>query len=244
MFLIIFCSITLVLNIANASEQKVEDKLNGRDELEAQFVRKNGRIISVWRPEFHNEKENSKHSWYKDAITNPYSFFARDLNESLADFERVAKDFNSCVAKTKWPESNECLKIVDICFGDHDRRNSCLVDPGAHFKLNPLCQGTTFKSCMLRFEKEFNLYTQCFNLKRHIHFAFYPFGPNAEREDFVGIRVDATIDEDDKYYWMSCDFSLYKGKLSIIDIGQGLAWDSLPERPFPRTNFKSKSGFN
>ena len=75
------------------------------------------------------------------------------LNESLAVFERIAKDFNSCVAKTKWPESNECLKIVDFCFGDHDLQNS------VYFKLNPLCQGTIFKSCMLRFEKEFNLYT-------------------------------------------------------------------------------------
>ncbi len=241
MFLIIFCSITLVLNIANAKEQKVVDKLNGEDKLVAQFVRKEGRIISVWRPEFYNEKENSIHPWYKEAITNPYSFFAHDLSESLSDFERIAKDFNSCISNTKWPERTECLKIVDLCFGEHDLRNSCTVDLSDRYKLNPHCKGT-FKNCITRFEKEFNLYAQCFNLKRHIHFAFYPFGPSAEREDFVGIRVDATVDNLDKYSSLSCDFSLYKGKLSVINIGQGLGWDSIPERPFPRNNFKSKSG--
>lgn len=223
---------------AYAAEMKIESLFNGKKELEAQYVQKEERNIAVWRPVFYDEKANSKYPWYKDAVSSPYKFFANDLKESLKKYENITNEFNLCVAKKEWPEKTECLSIVDFCFG---LDNSCDFYISSYLD-DSNCSGTSRK-CIKTSERAFNLYAECLSLKRHISFSFYPFGPKAEKEDFVGIRIGPPISKKDKYSKLSCDLGLYKGKLSVIDINEGRDWEFPPSRPFPRSNFKSKSGF-
>lgn len=210
----------------------VENILDGRKQLEAQFKRDEGRLILVWKPEIENPKEAAKYKWFQDATKEPYKFFAKDLDNAFREFEKIAADFNKCIEKKPWPQKSDCLRVVDYCFGKESAL-TCEINLHSFLELGSNCGSVNFKKCLKSREVLFDLYSQCFNLKKHIGFAFYPYGVAGERREYIGIRVDGSIDDLDKYRALTCDFSLINNKLTVIGIQSRLAWDYKPEHPYP-----------
>lgn len=213
-------------------KSEVQSIFNSRKEIEAQYVNKGGRVILVWKPEIENEKEAAKFNWFQDATKTPYIFFAKDLDRALRDFEKIAMEFNTCTNKKRWPQKADCLGVVDYCFGKENAL-TCEVNLHSFLELGSNCGSVNFKKCLKSNNVLFDLYSQCLNLKKHIGFAFYPYGASGDRKEYIGIRTDGSIDSQDKYRALTCDFSLINNKLTIIGLQSRLGWDYKPEHPYP-----------
>src|SRR5690606_33133260 len=133
----------------------------------AEIINIDKRDIRVYSPELDKKMLDIKPrpKTIEEAIKQPGKFFREDVKEAINNFNNFASTFRSCVSEKKWPQKNECLKTLDICFGIESLSSLCDWEQHDVFSnCAPQYAGRQgLVQCLNTNEKAFNLMSKCFD---------------------------------------------------------------------------------
>ena len=221
----LFCLLILISATAAASDLKFSHRLTTGARGNVGDALKDGkRLIYVWPPgegaDYDEEPPKNESQELREARLEPYNTFKDKAHDMYGKFTALEDSFNACAEKKKWPESKECLKLFQYCFGKE--QSGC--DAGRDNNRSKRCGVMKLGECLEKSEAQFHFLKNCFSKDNDLGFSFIPGNANDEWEKLAGVRATGS---EGRESW-SCDFTYMDGKFNLIRISPAMSfWERI-----------------